>query len=155
MNWIAIIVAALASFVLGFVWYHPKLFGTAWMKSMGLNPDEPPKGNMAMIFGVAFLMAVVISYNLNQWAAYHPAEDQNFMHGAFHALLTCVMSAIPVLITNSLYEQRSWTGILINVGYWVAAFCLMGGILYSWPQPEIPQPEGEAMLRTAMEHILV
>jgi ABC-type amino acid transport system permease subunit len=103
VNWIAILVAAVSSFLLGFIWYHPKTFGTAWMKSLGMDPASPPKGNMAKMFGVALIMAIVIAYNLNQWAAYHPVEDQTFLHGAFHAILTCSLGAIPVLVTNSLY----------------------------------------------------
>ncbi len=147
VNWLAILVAALASFVLGFIWYNPKVFGTAWMKSVGLTPEDAKKGNMAMIFGVAFVMAIVISYDLNRWAAYHSPEEQTFIHGAFHAIMNCSWAALPVLITNSLYEQRSWTGILINVFYWLFAFAIMGGILYMWPQPAPPVEEGEAMLR--------
>lgn len=121
------------------------------MKGLGMEPESPPKGNMVKMFGVSFMMAIIIAYNLNQWASYHPVEEQTFIHGAFHAILTCAMGALPVLVTNSLYEQRSWAVIFINIFYWAVTFALMGGILYMWPQAELLPPppieEGEAILR--------
>lgn len=46
MNWIAIFVSALTTLVVGFIWYHPKVFGTVWMKETGFTQEELAKGNM-------------------------------------------------------------------------------------------------------------
>ena len=42
-NWIAILLAALSTLVVGFIWYNPKVFGTIWMKEAGLT-EEKMKG---------------------------------------------------------------------------------------------------------------
>ena len=39
-NWLALIVAAISALVVGFVWYNPKVFGTAWMKEVGMTEEE-------------------------------------------------------------------------------------------------------------------
>ena len=41
LNYYAIAAAAASSIVIGFIWYGP-LFGTAWMKEMGVAPDFKP-----------------------------------------------------------------------------------------------------------------
>lgn len=66
VNFPAVIVAALATFPIGFIWYNPKVFGTAWMRSIGVNSeDEMKKGtNMIVIFGLSFVFAVLLSISL-------------------------------------------------------------------------------------------
>jgi hypothetical protein len=46
INWWAVLVAGISSFVLGGVWYSPALFGNAWMKDNNLTMEEIKKGNM-------------------------------------------------------------------------------------------------------------
>jgi len=35
INWLAVLVASLASFVIGFAWFSPKTFFPVWWKAMG------------------------------------------------------------------------------------------------------------------------
>jgi hypothetical protein len=37
INFLSLILAALSTLVVGFVWYHPKVFGTIWMKESGMT----------------------------------------------------------------------------------------------------------------------
>lgn len=60
-NWIAVLVAALVPTVVGFIWYHPKVFGTAWMKAAGMTEEKMKGGNMALIFGLAFVLSFLAS----------------------------------------------------------------------------------------------
>lgn len=61
LNWIAIIVAALVPTVIGFIWYHPKVMGTAWMQASGMTEEKIQGGNMAVIFGVSLLLSLLLS----------------------------------------------------------------------------------------------
>ena len=65
MNFLAILVAALIPLVIGFVWYNPKVFGTAWMKAAGLSTEDVEGGNMPLIFGLAFVLAILFSVGLS------------------------------------------------------------------------------------------
>jgi len=53
----------------------------------------------------------------------------NFGHGIFHALIFALFFMLPVLLPMALNERRSWKLILVNMGYWLISFALMGGIL--------------------------
>jgi hypothetical protein len=43
LNWLAILVAAISTMVVGFLWYSPVLFAKAWMREMGYDPNDKPK----------------------------------------------------------------------------------------------------------------
>tara|TARA_R110002072_G_scaffold69351_2_gene168148 strand:- start:9 stop:431 length:423 start_codon:yes stop_codon:yes gene_type:complete len=132
VNWIAVAVSAASTLVIGFVWYNPKVFGKAWMESVGMTEGDDKKGNMPLIFGISFLLAMVVAYKLSGGAYHHGEEDRTALHGAFHGALYSLYFALPVLITNSLFERRSLKGILINSGYWVLCFASIGAILYTF-----------------------
>ncbi|MFM1876776.1 MAG: hypothetical protein RL266_2513 [Bacteroidota bacterium] len=131
-NWIAVVLSAVSTLVIGFIWYNPKVFGKAWMESVQMTEEDAKNGNMPLIFGVSFVLAMVVAYKLSGGAYKHPEEFRHTLHGAFHGMLDSLYYALPVLITNALYEQRSWKGILINSGYWVLCFASIGAILYSF-----------------------
>ncbi|HSR41197.1 MAG TPA: DUF1761 domain-containing protein, partial [Longimicrobiales bacterium] len=58
INWLAVVVAAVSTFILGGLWYGP-LFGKTWMAASGMTEEKAKQGNMAMIFGVSFLLQLV------------------------------------------------------------------------------------------------
>jgi maltodextrin utilization protein YvdJ len=61
INFLAVLVAALTSFVVGFVWYNPKVFGTIWMKETGMTDEKARQGNMAKIFGLTFVFSFMLA----------------------------------------------------------------------------------------------
>ena len=44
VNYLAVIVAAVAVFVLGWLWYSPLLFFKPWMRLRGMDPDAAMAG---------------------------------------------------------------------------------------------------------------
>ena len=63
INWLAVIVAAVAFFALGALWYGP-LFGKPWQKGVGLSDEEIKSANMGKLFGSAFIFALIISVGM-------------------------------------------------------------------------------------------
>lgn len=57
INWIALLLAALVPLLVGFVWYHPKVFGNAWMAAAGLTEESLKGANMLKIFGITLIMS--------------------------------------------------------------------------------------------------
>ena len=79
INMVAILIAVVANFILGFLWYTP-LFGKAWAKEMGFDMSvKPPAGAMAkgMIFMVIgnFFLAYVFAHNIAAWS-FVPGMDK-------------------------------------------------------------------------------
>ncbi|MBL0317008.1 MAG: DUF1761 domain-containing protein [Flavobacteriales bacterium] len=131
-NWLAVFVTALTSMIVGFIWYNPKVFGTAWMKATGLTMDDSKKSNMGLIFSLSYVCSVVVCAFLSTWV--HPDDHLSpFMHGAFHGMMLSVFIAVPFVIQNALYETRGWKYALINASYTVVTTSIEGGILFSWP----------------------
>jgi len=64
MNWIVILLTALVPMVMGFIWYHPKVVGTAWMKAAGMTEEKMKGANMGAIFGLSFLFSVMLAMAL-------------------------------------------------------------------------------------------
>jgi len=127
MAYLEPLIAAVAAFLLGFLWYTA-LFGKAWQKETGVT-DEQAQSGMGITHGGAFLMMVVIAFGINIIVNLHAPEDQTFVHGGFHGLLTAVFYAIPAMVIHYLYQKKSFKLILIDGGYLILFFALMGGLL--------------------------
>lgn len=65
LNWTIIIVAALVPSITGMVWYHPKVFGTAWMNLSGLSEAKLKGGNMAIMMALSLLFSFFLALSLN------------------------------------------------------------------------------------------
>jgi uncharacterized protein DUF1761 len=61
--WWQVLVAAIAYFALGAVWFNPKVFGTLWMQSHGINISEEDKKkvNMGRLMGLSFICTVLMT----------------------------------------------------------------------------------------------
>src|SRR4051812_13797533 len=61
IHFLAVVLAALSSFLVGGLWYSPILFAKAWMKHTGLTEQDLARGSKAAVFGGAFVNALVSS----------------------------------------------------------------------------------------------
>ena len=59
INWLSVIVATIAAFILGSLWYSPVLFGKVWQKELGLSDEKIKNANMAVIFGTSFVLEFI------------------------------------------------------------------------------------------------
>ncbi len=57
-------VAALVPMIVGFIWYHPKVMGTAWMNVAGMTEEKLKSGNMLVIFGISYLMSCLLASSM-------------------------------------------------------------------------------------------
>jgi len=159
INFLVVLLSAIVPMAVGFVWYHPKVMGNAWMQASGMTEDKIKGANMAVIFGVAFLFSIVLATSV-QFLVIHqvhinslfvgtdtsdPASEmgalyktifdklggnyRTFKHGLFHGIISGVFIALPVLGTNALFERKGFKYIAINAGYWIISLGLMGGIV--------------------------
>jgi hypothetical protein len=128
LNLLAVIVAAVSSFVIGGLWYSPVLFHRAWMKANGFAEADVAGGNMAKIFGLSFVFAVVMALNL---AMFLNAPGTTAAWGATAGALAAIWVALGIG-TVALFERRPWTYTAVNGGYWLVSFVVMGFILGAW-----------------------
>jgi hypothetical protein len=129
INWLAVVAAAVSTFVLGGLWYSPFLFGRAWMRVNGFNEADLGKSNMAKIFGLAFLFALIMAANL---AAFLAEPKTTATWGATAGFLAGFGWVTLSIGTIALFERRSWKYTMINGGYMTVAFTIMGVIIGGW-----------------------
>jgi hypothetical protein len=79
INFISLIGAALVPMILGFIWYHPKVFGTVWMNESGMTDEKIKSGNMALIFGLSFVFSLMLAFIMNTIAIH-----DSFVGGALY-----------------------------------------------------------------------
>jgi hypothetical protein len=77
MNFGAVVVAALATFLLGGPWYSDLLFKKAWMRAAGRSSETPPEGakHPAFVFGGSFLFALAGATVFGLWLGPNPPLD--------------------------------------------------------------------------------
>lgn len=129
INWLAVIAAATLNFFLGGLWYSPVLFGKAWQKENGLSDETLKNGSMARIFGFAFLWSFIMSFNLAMFLNDKATDVSWGVMAGFLAGFGWVAAAIFIV---GLFERRSTRYMLINAGYMLVSFLLMGLILGAW-----------------------
>ena len=65
LNPLILALSALVPLLVGFIWYNPKTFGTAWMKAAEMTDDKMKGANMALIFGLTLLLGFMLAVMLN------------------------------------------------------------------------------------------
>lgn len=87
MQILPFIVTALVPMLMGFIWYHPKLFGDAWMRAAGLTEEQLKSGKMALIFGISFVASLLLTVGMNTIAIH-----DNFISGALYYITNGTMN---------------------------------------------------------------
>lgn len=158
INWYMYLVAALIPMAVGFIYYHPMLFGNAWMKVNGFTEESLEGGNMGIILGVSFLLSVFLAFmmggfaihqsaifgllvpeimesgsqvqqDFNQFMATYGGRYRTFGHGVVHGIQAAIFVALPIVGINALFERRGGKYIWIHFGYWLVTLALMSGLL--------------------------
>jgi len=140
INWLAVVVAAIACFLLGGLWYSPVLFGKAWQRETGLTDEKLKNGNMAMIFGLSFVLAFLAAWNFANFLGPRPSLVFGTAVG-FSAGLLWVASSFGI---NYLFERKSFKLFAINGGYHTLQFTIIGLVLALMPCTEcaeLPCPQ--------------
>ncbi len=128
LNYWAVLAAALASFLLGGLWYSPLLFYNPWRRVAAVSEEQLRQGNMARIFGVSLLFQLIAALVLAMFIGVELDAAIGALVGSMVGL-AWVATAFGVVY---LFERRPMTLLLINGGYNVVTYTLMGAILGAW-----------------------
>ena len=125
VNWIAVALCGVSSLVLGGLWYSPALFARSWQTAAGLSDQQARSGNMAVIFGGAFLLSLVAAAVFAMFLGTEMSLGAATAAG-FSAGLCWVAASYGI---NYLFERRPLKRWAIHGGYHVLQFTLFGLIL--------------------------
>lgn len=121
-----VLVSAIASLVIGWIWYSPKFFGDIWKREMGFDGDSLNSDKKSMIKSMSigfiadivkafFLVFLTFSLGLNQF---------------FLSLIIWIGFIVPPVLSSVLYEKRSWTLFFISSGYQLASLLAISFMIY-------------------------
>ena len=137
INYLAVICAGISAMVVGFLWYGP-LFGKYWIKQMGWSADHMEKmkhkmkneGGMGMMYGKAFIAALVMAYVLAHFVELLGVSDVHMaLVLAFWVWLGFFATA---LVDGVLWEGKSWSLYALNAGSKLVTVAVMSLILSMW-----------------------
>ena len=132
LNWWAILVAALAYFILGAVWYSKALFGTKWARLVKLDMSNPDlKKGMGKMMVSTFILIFIICFGLSLVIRMVKFDD-TYLYGIKLGLLTGFAFATTAVSITYVYENKPANLYLINSGYHVIGHVLAATILVLW-----------------------
>ena len=137
INFLAVAVCVLLSFILGFVWYAA-IFMKPWTKEMGYDPNMRPdkkqmmKGMMVSIIG-NFLFVWMLAFYLAGWKYFPNSNEMGTMSFAVNSALSVWLGFfVPVHLSKIVWEKHSWKLFFINSGYNLVSAILVAIILAYW-----------------------
>jgi len=124
MNWLAVLVAVVASFVFGWLWYGP-LFGKKWAALMKFPPDMKPdkkvmmRGMILMVIGT-FLTAYTIVWVSDVWrpSVWGGSGDAAaYVYALATAFWVWIGFYVPMNLSGVAWEGKPWALFGLNVAY--------------------------------------
>lgn len=116
INLLAVLLSTFACMTLGMLWYG-KLFGSTWMKLVGIKMDKNMKPGMEMIYGLINTFVMVYGVGL-LLALTNPASLQE---GLVHVAALWIGLAATVKAADSIWARKPWRLFWIDGGYGLLA----------------------------------
>lgn len=131
VNYLAALVAAIAVFMLGALWYGP-LFEKAWLAAQSVTEEELKAGShsMGMIFGLNFLGYAVMAVTLGMFVWY--LNPPGLAQGLWLGTVLCAGFALPHTLSSVLYSANKFSLFWVNAGYQLVGFLVMASVLTLW-----------------------
>lgn len=131
INWLAILVAAIAYFMLGAVWYSKALFGAKWAAAVGLDMTDPNKSKgMAKMMTGTFVLILIACMGI---AMLVTRMDLSVLPSALKlGLITGICFATTAVSISFIYESRPTALYFIDCGYHLAGHLIAAIILVLW-----------------------
>ncbi len=135
VNLWAVLAAAVASMIIGFVWYSPLLFAKPWMLAMGYDPED--KARIAEMqktagpkYGISFLASLLTAFVLGKFMIHFGIST--YFYGAKVGFEVWIAFVLTVQLTDKLFSNRPLKLFMINTGFQLVCYLVIGAILGKW-----------------------
>lgn len=133
INYFGVLLAAVVSMILGFLWYGPMVLGKPWMKEKGFTVESMKKAQkeMGKLYGLSFVVSLITAYVL----AHVMFLSQNYFN--YQAIQTGLTTGfwvwlgfmMPVQLTATIFGSKNWKLFGIDTGYQLISILGMGLVL--------------------------
>lgn len=135
VNLWAVLGAAVATMVIGFLWYSPALFAKPWMLAMGHDPED--KARIADMqktagpkYGISFLASLLTAFVLGKFMIHFGIST--YLYGAKVGFEVWIAFVMTVQLTDKLFSDRPLKLFMINTGFQLVCYLVIGAILGEW-----------------------
>lgn len=114
VSWLGVVTGAVLSFLVGWLWYSPKLFGTKWAEGVGVSLGS------ASGMPVGALVALLVGLLLMSWFVGVAA--------AANALPTAILATIAfaaLAYSGGMFTKKTAYARNVDAGYWLVALAVM------------------------------
>jgi surface polysaccharide O-acyltransferase-like enzyme len=137
VNLLSVLAAAIATMILGFLWYSPLLFAKPWTVAMGYDPndkakmDEMRKG-AGKLYGITFVASLLSAFVLAK--IIDVTTVNSALYGMKIGFAVWLGFVTTVQLTSTLFKKRPIKLYWIDTGYQLVCYLVMGAILAKWPR---------------------
>jgi len=129
--YLAVLVAAVLSFLLGWLWYSPMLFGKAWMTEMGMTKesmDKAQKEGIGKMMAMGFLIAFLTAFYL----AHYIAPGGDMMHAIKWGLFAWIGLVVTTNASDYIWGKRSMKLFIINMTHHAVVIVMVCILFTLW-----------------------
>lgn len=128
INFIAVLVAFLVNFVVGFIWFGPKTFFPVWWKALGKQGDPGADANMAVVFSSTALAGLISATGLALIfdILARTGSEIDIALGFGTGLTVGIFTVAAPALSHRLFAGNGFKVWLLEIGADVLAFALMG-----------------------------
>jgi uncharacterized protein DUF1761 len=135
VNLLAVLVSAISTMVLSFIWYSPVLFAKPWMREMGYDPNDKAKTqemqkSAGPAYAGSFIASLVAAFILGKVIELRQLDGA--LYGMKIGLGVWLGFVATVQLTGALFMKNSMKLFAINTGYQLVCYLAMGAILAVW-----------------------
>jgi len=136
INFWAVLVCAVATMVIGFLWYSPILFAGPWMRLMGIDCNDKAKlaemqKGAGKLYGISLVASIVSAVVLAK--IIDLTSVNTIPYGMKIGFAVWLGFVTTVQLTGALFSKQPTKLYLINTGYQLVCYLAMGAILAKWP----------------------
>ncbi len=131
MNFLSILVAALAGMAVGFFWFGP-IFGKTWTKLSGFTKEDMEKAQakgMGKTYALAFVVVLVMAWVLGIMISEFASSMGEALRIGFLGWLGFL---VPSMANSYLWEGRPSKLVFINLGERLVTLLVMAAIISGW-----------------------
>jgi hypothetical protein len=132
VNFLAVGLATVLTFVLGGLWYSPLLFARPWMAGHGYTEEsmKAMQSGMARTYAISFVCWFVMTTVLALIAPHFGEGVGSYFH---IGILVWLGFSATTGLTNNLFSDKPLAVWLIDAGYQIASIAIMSVVLGLWP----------------------
>ena len=130
INYLAVVVAAVASMVIGAIWYSRRVFGGMWMRLTGKTMDQMAGQSAGRAYVVTLIGSLVMAWVLAMFVDFTSATSIGA--GAFTGFWVWLGFVATVGLAGVTFGGQPWGLYVLNMGNYLVTLAVMGAILAVW-----------------------